>query len=66
MNPPPCIRPGVVTSFTVMGNVPTAALPDPSVAVHVTIVVPSGNVVPEAGTQTGVTAPATASRADAV
>ena len=38
-------------------NVHTALLPQASVAVEVTVVVPMGNAVPEAGTETIFTAP---------
>jgi hypothetical protein len=42
---------GGVTSFTVMVNVHEPGLPDASVALHVTVVVPAGNAVPDAGLQ---------------
>lgn len=55
---------GDVVSCTVTGNVPDEWLPAASVAVHVTVVVPSGNVEPDAGEQTYVTAPFTRSDAE--
>lgn len=48
-------------SATVTVKLCAALLPALSVAVHVTVVVPSGNVAPDAGVQFGVTAPSTAS-----
>ena len=42
---------GGVSSETVTSKLPEVALPEPSVAVHVTFVVPTGNVEPEAGRQ---------------
>src|SRR3954469_10281484 len=47
-------------------NVPCAGLPAASVAEHVTVVVPTGNVLPEAGSQVTGTEPSTASLAVAV
>ena len=41
-------------SLTVIVNVQEAVLPLPSVAVTVTVVVPTGNVLPEAGMPTTV------------
>jgi hypothetical protein len=38
-------------SFTVTVNVHVAVFPDVSVAVHVTVVTPTGKAVPDAGTQ---------------
>ena len=43
---------GGVVSTTVTVNDTVPVLPCESVALHVTIVVPSGNVEPDAGTQT--------------
>ncbi len=43
---------GACVSFTVTVNEQAAVLPDPSVAVHVTVVVPLVNVEPEAGVHT--------------
>ena len=49
---------GVVsTRFTVTLKVPLVEFECESVAVHVTVVVPTGNVLPEAGLQLGVIAP---------
>ena len=42
---------------TVNEHVPSALFADPSDAVHVTVVVPTGNVAPDAGTHTTVTGP---------
>jgi len=42
---------GACVSFTVIVKVHDAVLPTPSVAVHVTVVVPFANVAPEAGKQ---------------
>jgi hypothetical protein len=39
---------GAILSVTVMVNVQTSVLPDGSVAVAVTVVVPTGNALPEA------------------
>ena len=47
---------GASASLTVTVNPQVPALPDPSVAVHVTVVVPFPNEVPDGGAQTGVTA----------
>ena len=41
---------GSSSSFTVTSNVHTLVLPEASVAVTVTVVVPNGNILPEAGT----------------
>ena len=57
---------GANVSRTVTVNDPEATFVAPSVAEHVTVVVPSGNVAPDAGAQVVVTAPLTASRAVAV
>ncbi len=43
---------GACVSFTVTVNKHAVVLPDPSVAVHVTVVVPFGKLVPDAGLQT--------------
>ena len=48
---------GAVVSATTTLNVPVARFPDESVAVHVTGVVPIGNVLPDALLQTTATAP---------
>ncbi len=45
-------RAGAVVSCTVTVNDPDELLPAASVAVQVTVVVPSGNVLPDAGEQT--------------
>jgi hypothetical protein len=53
---------GAVVSFTATLNVvAAAALPAASFAVHVTVVEPSANVEPDAGTQVAVPTPSTAS-----
>ena len=52
---------GAVVSRTVTVNVALPAFPEESVAVHVTVVVPSGNVEPEAGVHTAVNEPSTLS-----
>ena len=46
---------GSSVSFTVTVKVETVLLPAASVAVQVTVVVPTGNWLPEAGLQTTVT-----------
>jgi len=58
---------GGTVSFdcTVTVNEALPVLPWESVAVHVTVVVPRGNVLPEAGEQLGVSEPETRSLADA-
>jgi hypothetical protein len=56
---------GSSTSFTVTLNVQVAVLPDASVAVQVTVEVPVGKALPEAGLQLVVT-PGQLSVADAV
>lgn len=56
-------RVGGVVSTTVTVKPADALLPASSVAVHETLVGPSGNVDPEAGVQTGVTDPSTRSLA---
>ena len=43
--------------MTVTVNVQLAELPDASLTVHVTVVVPVGNVEPEAGVHDGVPTP---------
>jgi hypothetical protein len=48
---------GAVTSATVTVKVHVAALPPPSVAVQVTVVVPTGKVEPDAGTHATVAVP---------
>jgi hypothetical protein len=60
------VRTGAVLSPTVTVKVPEAAFPAASVAVQVTVVVPIGNVDPEAGVQTTATGPSIASTAEAV
>jgi hypothetical protein len=57
---------GAVESFTVMVKEPEAMFPLESVAEQRTVVVPNGNVEPEAGLQTGVIEPSTLSVAVAV
>jgi hypothetical protein len=58
---------GVVsTRLTVTWNEPEVELPWESVAVQLTVVVPTGNVLPEAGEQLGVMEPSTLSVAVAV
>jgi hypothetical protein len=50
---PGSVRVGGVTSCTVTPKLPEPVLPDASVAVHVTVVVPSGKLDPEAGAHVG-------------
>jgi hypothetical protein len=57
---------GPVVSVTVTVKEAAPVLPRVSVAVHVTVVVPSGKVAPLAGTQFATTLPSTASLAVAV
>ena len=57
---------GGVVSTTVTLKASLVLLPAASVAVQVTDVVPSGNVLPDAGEQSGVMAPSTMSMAVAV
>jgi len=57
---------GGAESLTVIVNDAEAELPEPSVAVQVTVVVPSGNVLPEEGAQTSVGVGSIASTALAV
>jgi hypothetical protein len=57
---------GGVVSRTITVNVPVPVLPWLSTLRHDTVVVPSGNVAPLAGTQTVVTAPLMLSIADAL
>jgi hypothetical protein len=57
---------GGVASLTVTLKVLVAVLPAASVAVQVTVVSPSGKVLPEAGVQVGVIEPSTISLAVAV
>ena len=52
---------GLVVSRIVIVNVEVAVFPAASVAVQVTVVVPSGNRLPEAGAQETETGPSTAS-----
>jgi hypothetical protein len=57
-SPGTVITGGVVsTRFTVTEKLPLAEFECASVAVQVTVVVPTGNVLPEAGLQLGVIAP---------
>ncbi len=56
---------GGVVSRTVTMNVAFALFPRESVAVHDTVVVPTGNVLPDDGEQVGSMAPSTMSDADA-
>ena len=55
------VRTGLTVSRTVTVNVRVPVLPAASVAVQVTVVVPSGNVAPEAGAHAAATAPLTRS-----
>src|SRR5919198_684288 len=57
---------GALVSATVTANVFVAVLARTSFAVHVTVVVPNGNVDPLDGLQVAATAPSTRSVADAV
>ena len=57
---------GRVVSLTVIVNDAVLRLPCASVAVHVTVVAPIGNVAPLAGVQVTATLPSKASTADAV
>ena len=57
---------GDVVSRTVAVNVPLELLPDASLAVHVSIVVPIGKIVPEARLHASVTAGSAASDAVAM
>src|SRR5215831_19468863 len=57
---------GAVVSLTVTVNDAEATLPALSDAVHVTVVVPSGKVDPDAGVHVTGTTPSTSSSADAV
>ena len=66
MAPPGRLRTGSVVSSTVTVNEPLALLPEASVAVQVTIVVPSGKVEPDAGEQVTAGEGSTASVAEAV
>lgn len=50
---------GAVVSSTVILKLSLVALPASSVAVHVTVVSPSGNVEPDAWSHSGVTEPST-------
>jgi len=50
---------GACVSFTVTVKVQVALLPQASVAVTYTLVVPTGNVLPDAGIDVMVTAPLT-------
>jgi hypothetical protein len=49
------VKVGASVSFTVIVNVQVAVFPEASVAVLVTVVVPGGNKLPEAGTLVTVT-----------
>ena len=60
------MRSGGVVSCTVIVKVSVAVLPALSVAVHVTVVIPSGKVLPDGRLQVGVMGPSTASLAVAV
>src|SRR5688500_8733752 len=60
------VRLGGVVSRTCTVNEPLALFPALSVAVQLTVVIPSANVVPAAGVQAGVIAPSTRSEAVAV
>jgi hypothetical protein len=57
---------GAVVSLTVTVKLPFAVLPDESVAEQLTVVVPMGNVEPEAGVHVTGTEPSTSSVAVAV
>src|SRR5262249_36421980 len=57
---------GAGAGLTVTVKLPLALLPDKSLAEHDTVVVPSGNVDPDAGLQVTGLAPSTASLAVAV
>jgi len=57
---------GATPSLTVTVNEQLAVLVAESVAVQVTVVIPFGKVVPDAGVQTGVIAPSQLSAAVAV
>lgn len=57
---------GRVSSATVSGKLWDAMLPALSLAVQVTVVVPSGNILPDAGKQLGTIAPSTMSSAVAM
>ena len=61
---PGTLRTGGVVSWTVTGNELLPVFPWLSVAVHVTVVVPSWNVLPDAGAHVGVRLPSTRSTAD--
>jgi hypothetical protein len=56
---------GATVSRTVTPKLPLARFPDPSVAVQVTVVVPSGNRLPESGEHLGEMLPLTVSVAEA-
>jgi hypothetical protein len=60
------VRTGGVVSFTVTVNEAEPVLPCVSVAVHVTVVVPSGKVEPLGGVQVTGTTPSMLSVAEAV
>ena len=60
------VRTGALGSVTVTVKLELALLPCASVAVHVTVVTPTGKSLPDAGVQTGVTGPSMASAAVAV
>lgn len=62
---PGTVMVGLVVSCTVTPKDALALLPEESVAVQVTVVAPSGKVLPEDGEQLGVMLPSTLSVADA-
>src|SRR5439155_27080144 len=63
---PGTLTTGGVVSTTVTVNVLVDEFPCASVALQVTVVAPSGKVVPEAGLQLAATAPSTMSAAEAL
>ena len=60
------VRTGAAVSATVTVKLPEAELLALSVAEQFTVVVPIGNVLPDAGAQAMATTPSTASDADAL
>ena len=62
---PGTVRLGGVVSWTVTVNEAWAEFPESSVAVQVTVVTPTGNVLPEGGTQLTAGVASTRSDADA-
>src|SRR3972149_12305508 len=56
-------RSGGVVSRTVTSKLPVAVLPDASLVEQFTVLVPTGNVLPAAGSQTTLTAPSPSSSA---